>query len=160
MIVNYLMRPQLETVSWEDIETLSLSCELNEIIEQGFINLSGCYISKKLFSYCEDYAPDNFEDEIAFECFVNSIHIDDYVNEMYLEHAIVFCNLLIKKWQDDHVELLNVIMSLDDETLFPTIKFHLKRNGVSWLDEDNLNSSIQGILITTDEITKNDKLNI
>lgn len=154
MVVNCLMRPQLETISWGDIETLYLPYELNEIIEQGFISLSDCFISKKLFSYCKNYSPDDFEDEIAFECFINSIHIDDYVNEMYLEYAIAFCNLLIKKWRDDHIELLNVIISLDDETLFPTIKFHLKRKGVTWLDEDNLNSSIQGILITTDEIIK------
>lgn len=152
MLVNYLMRPQLESVCWADIEKLSLPYQLNEIIEQGFFELDGCFLSKKLFSYCNSYTLGVFEDEIAFECFVNSIHIEDYVSENYLSYSIVFCNSIIRRWNKDCLGCLNVILSLDDETLLPTIKFHLKRENVSWLDEDNLDSSIQAVLITTDEI--------
>ncbi|MNG65606.1 hypothetical protein D3C79_238740 [compost metagenome] len=155
MLTNYLMRPQLDSVCWGDIEKLHLPYELNEVVEQGFIELSGCFLSRKLLSYCNSVTPDIFEDEISFECFVNSIHIEDYVNEKYFQYSIVFCNSIIKKWNINHLDHLNVIISLDDETLLPTIKFHLKRKGVSWLDEDKIDSSIQAVLITTDEVNKN-----
>ncbi len=156
MLVNYLMRPHLESICWADIEKLSLPYQLNEIVEQGFVELDGCFLSKKLLSYNNSYTLDVFEDEISFECFVNSLHIEDYVSENYLSYSVIFCNSIIRRWSEDCVGYLNVIISLDDETLLPTIKFHLKRESVSWLDEDNLDSSIQAILVTTDEI--NNKL--
>ncbi|HEJ7920325.1 hypothetical protein [Serratia marcescens] len=155
MLVNYLMLPHLEAVCWGDIEKLNLPYELNEIVEQGFVELHGCFFSKKLLAYCNSVTPDAFEDEIAFECFVNSIHIEDYVSEKYFQYSIVFCNSIIKKWNENYVDCLNVIISLDDETLLPTVKYHLKRKGVSWLDEDNLDSSIQAVLVTVNEINKN-----
>lgn len=155
MLMNYLMHPPLESVCWEGIENLILPYELNEVVEQGFVELSGCFLSKKLLAYCGAVTLDIFEDEIAFECFVNSIHIDDYVSEKYFQYSIFFCNSILKRWAENHGGYLNVIISLDDETLLPTIKFHLKREGVSWLDEENINSSIQAVLITTEEINKN-----
>ncbi|PQQ35860.1 hypothetical protein C6H68_22620 [Photorhabdus luminescens] len=81
--------------------------------------------------------------------------MEDYVNEKHFEYSIVFSNSVINKWNKDHADNLNFIISLDDETLLPTIKFHLRREGASWLNEDNLDSSIQAVLITTDEITYN-----
>lgn len=155
MLANYLMHPQLETICWKEIESITLPHELNEVVEQGFVELFGCFLSKKLLDYCRAIKPNFFEDEIALECFVNSIHVEDYVSEKYFEYSIVFCNSIIKKWNESHPGFLNVIISLDDETLLPTIKFHLKRKGVSWLDEDNLDTSMQAVLVTTDEINKN-----
>ncbi|MBS9444379.1 MULTISPECIES: hypothetical protein [Photorhabdus] len=155
MLINKLMSVQLGMVHWDDIEEISLSSELNEIVTQGFVEMDGCFLSKKLLSYCQSNSPSNFEDEIAFECFVNSIHMEDYVNEKHFEYSIVFSNSVINKWNKDHADNLNFIISLDDETLLPTIKFHLRREGASWLNEDNLDSSIQAVLITTDEITYN-----
>lgn len=154
MLTNNLMLPQLESIRWEDMKKINLPHELSEVVEQGFVELFGCFLSKKLIGYYGVIQPDSFEDEIALECFVNSIHVEDYVHENHFQYSIVFCNSIIKKWNESHAGFLNVIISLDDETLLPTIKFHLKRKGVSWLDEDNLNSSIQAVLVTTDEISK------
>jgi hypothetical protein len=154
MLINSLMHSQLRSICWESIEKTTLPYDLNEIIEQGFVELYGCFLSKNLLTYCNSVTPDVFEDEIAFECFVNSIHVEDYVSENHFQYSIVFCNSMIRKWSKSHAGYLNVIISLDDETLLPTIKFHLKRKGVSWLDEDNLDSSIQAVLVTTDEINK------
>lgn len=160
MLANYLILPHLESICWEDIEKITLPYELNEVVEHGFVELFGCFLSKKLIGYCGPIKPDIFEDEIALECFVNSIHVEDYVSEKYFQYSIVFCNSIIKKWNENHTGYLNVIISLDDETLLPTIKFHLKRKGTSWLDEDNLGSSIQAVLVTTDEINKSKLSNL
>ncbi|MBU3892796.1 hypothetical protein [Serratia rhizosphaerae] len=154
MLINELMKNQLQNISWGDVEVLKLPHELDEIVSLGFLEVSGCFLSKKLFEYCKNNSLHNFEDEIAFECFVNSMHIDDYVSEKYLQYSIVFCNSIIKKWNESHYGKLNVIISLDDETLLPTVKFHSKRKGVSWLDEDNLELSIQPILVTTNELKR------
>lgn len=154
MLVNKLMLSQLESICWKDIDLTTLPPELKEIVEQGFVELFGCFLSKKLLGFCGSIKPDYFKDEIALECFVNSIHIEDYVNDKYLQYSIVFSNSMIKKWNENHTGCLNVIISLDDESLLPTVKFHLKRNDVSWLDEDDLESSIQAVLVTTNEINK------
>lgn len=155
MLANYLMLPQLESICWESMKKITLPHELKEVIEQGFVELFGCFLSKKLLDYCGEIKSVFFEDEIALECFVNSIHLEDYVSENHFQYSIIFCNSMIKKWNESHSKALNVIISLDDETLLPTLKFHLKRKEASWLDEDNLDSSIQAVLVTTDEINKN-----
>lgn len=156
MLTNQLMRNQLRLACWEGIKTMSLSSELNEIITQGFVELEGCFLSKKLFSYYKSSSPDVFEDEIAFECFVNSMHMEDYVNENHFEYSIIFGNHIIRRWNQQYDKKLNFIISLDDESLLPTIKFHLKRDGAYWISEDGLEESIQAVLITTDEIFFND----
>ncbi|MDA6076134.1 hypothetical protein O0544_02390 [Edwardsiella anguillarum] len=49
MLVNYLMLPLIESICWEDIEKLNLPYELNEIVEQGFVELHGCFFEKTIF---------------------------------------------------------------------------------------------------------------
>lgn len=154
MLVNYLMRPHIDSICWEEVEKIQLPDELNKIIRQGFTELTGCFLLSSLLQHCSPSSLDFFEDEIAFECFVNSIHMDDYVTDKYLSYTIVFCNFIMRKWNENHDENLNAIISLDDETLLPTIKFHVKRKNVSWLEEDKLDLSIQAVLITTEEINK------
>lgn len=157
MIINKLMRNQLEMVDWVFIKKTSLPDGLREIISQGFIDLDNCLLSKKLFSFCTSISIDDFNDEIAFECFVNSFHMEDYVSLKHLEYAIIFCNEIHDEFDKKYIGELNFILSLDDETLLPTIKFHLKRENASWLDEENLNSSIQAVLVTTGKIIYNGK---
>ncbi|EIU8085114.1 hypothetical protein L6N32_004303, partial [Salmonella enterica subsp. enterica serovar Poona] len=64
MLANYLMLPQLESICWEDMKKITLPYELNEVVEQGFVELFSCFLSKKLFGYCGGIKPDSFEDEI------------------------------------------------------------------------------------------------
>lgn len=155
MLINQLMRIQIDTIDWGEIEAMLLPSALIDIINQGFIKKNGCFLSTKLLSYCNSKSLNEFQDEIAFECFVNSFHMEDYVSEKYFEYSIIFCNSLLQRWSEEGVGKLNVIISLDDETLFPTIKYHLKREYSSWLNEDDLDSSIQAVLITNEIITIN-----
>lgn len=152
MIINTLMKSQLENLNCSYFNELILPFELKEIIEQGFIDKNNSVLSAYLLDYCGAVSYSNFEDEIAYECFVNSLHMEDYVNDYFIEYSIVFCNDLIKKWKNLRSEDLNVIISLDDESLLPKIKFHVKRDGQEWLAENELESYIQPILITTKTI--------
>ncbi|PQQ35859.1 hypothetical protein C6H68_22615 [Photorhabdus luminescens] len=47
MLINKLMSVQLGMVHWDDIEEISLSSELNEIVTQGFVEMDGCFFVQK-----------------------------------------------------------------------------------------------------------------
>src|SRR5699024_3462862 len=136
MLTNKLMDVELEKLNSEFIKRIILPQELEDILSEGFTKKNGCFLSKKLLKLCSSVSYSNFEDEIAYECFVNSLHMEDYVNKNHLDYSVVFCNKLIEIWREN--EMLNVIMTLDDETFLPTVKFHVKRDNVSWLNEDEL----------------------
>lgn len=153
MLYNTSMRQKLVSVDWFFLKASTLPYSLNDILVEGFIIHDGCYLSKKLASYCKNCSIDYFEDSISFECFVNSFHMDDYVNEKYIEYSILFCNELLTKWNEFSEKPLNMMISLDDETSLPTIKFYLKRDNASWLDEENIESIIQPVLITNNNIS-------
>lgn len=152
MIINTSMKNQLEKINRTYLNRLSLPFYLSKIIEQGFTDKNHSVLSVYLLNYCGSVSYSNFEDEIAYECFVNSLHMEDYVKDHFIEYSIVFTNELIKKWKSLRPENLNVIISLDDESLLPKIKFHVKRYGREWLAENELESYIQPILITTQTI--------
>lgn len=152
MLTNHLMDDQLRKLDLLYLRNLNLPLELNEIIEQGFFEQGNCNLSFRLLDYCKSVSLSNFEDEIAYECFVNSFHMEDYVNDHFLEYSVFFTNKLIRKWGEGLSEKLNVIIALDDESLLPKIKFHVKRYGNEWLAENDLDSYAQPILITTEEI--------
>ena len=152
MIINSSMKNQLEKINRSYFNGLSLPFDLSKIIEQGFTDKNHSVLSVYLLNYCGSVSQSNFEDEIAYECFVNSFHMEDYVENHFIEYSIFFTNELIKKWKKLRSEDLNVIISLDDESLLPKIKFHVKRYEQEWLAENELESYIQPILITTQTI--------
>lgn len=151
MLTNSLMDKQLAKLTSGGVN-LELPKKLNEIIELGFFEDQKSFLSKRLMDYCKSAHRSNFEDEIAYECFVNSFHMEDYVDTSHLEYSLVFSNELIKKWESFRNLPLNVIIALDDETFLPKIKFHVKRGEAEWLMENELESYVQPILITTEEI--------
>ncbi|MBS9440027.1 hypothetical protein EAE91_23680 [Photorhabdus noenieputensis] len=125
---------------------LVLTDELQSIISSGFIEKENCFFSKKLMTYSASASQKHFQDCVGFECFVNSLHIDDYVNKDYLEYSILFCNSLLISWNSfNPINKLNVIISLDE--FGSLVKFHLDRVGEMWLNE-NLESYDEPILIT------------
>ncbi len=125
---------------------LVLTDELQSIISSGFIEKEHCVFSKKLMNYSSSASKKHFQDCIGFECFVNSLHIDDYVDKDYLEYAILFCNSLLISWRSFNPNnKLNVIISLDE--FGASVKFHLNRNGEMWLSEE-LESYDEPVLIT------------
>jgi len=133
------------------LHSLHLPAGLMEIIEQGFIEKEDSILSKKLSEANSTLSSYDFEDSTAYECFVNSLHIDDYVEELFLEYSIAFSNNLLNKWDSKKTNTkINVIITLDD--LGGVVKFYLTRKGKSWL-EDDLTQYTQPLLITDEQIT-------
>lgn len=132
---------------------LTLPDELNSIVNEGFFERNGCFFSKKLMGYCTSASPDYFQDSVGFECFVNSLHIDDYVKDNYLDYSISFSNALFESWQHfSSDKKLNVIILPNDFGI--TIKFHLIRPNETWLSED-LEEYEDPVLITNEIISSN-----
>ncbi|MBC3465349.1 hypothetical protein [Pseudomonas sp. RW10S2] len=113
-----------------------LERELVEIANSGFLLSEGCVFLNALKASCSSATASNFQDCTGFECFVNSLHIDDYVSGDYLVQALLFVSEVFSLWRD--FKFLSgdfaAIVLLDE--LGVVVKFHLVRGGESWLASD------------------------
>ena len=126
-------------------KTKSLPADLSNHISMGFCKRNGCQLLSALSNKQVNVDLNNFPDKTGYECFFNSVHIDDYVESNYLDNAFLFIDELFKAWrQHDKNELLNAIVSKDEFGL--VVKFHLERIGESWVS-DNLEKYEDAILI-------------
>lgn len=149
---QFNQRMQRVFAAIKDIQ-LTLPDELNSIINEGFFERDGCFFSKNLIDYCTSASPEYFQDSVGFECFVNSLHIEDYVKGNYLDYAISFSNALLEAWQRfSSDKKLNVIILPNDFGV--TIKFHLIRPNETWLSED-LEEYEDPVLATNEIISSN-----
>lgn len=130
MKCNALMLAELKKTR---LSGLALPFELASWVSSGFIQKDGCvFLSAQYKSH-----PGNahFIDKTGLECFVNSFHIEDHVNERHLDYACLFCNEILGKWADEgHNEALRAIVSLNGAGV--VVKFHIVRPGEHWLSAD------------------------
>lgn len=118
---------------------LSMSSELvaslNELLQSSFFEIDGCVLLGGLVESSSSASISDFPDRTGYECFVNSLHIDDFAEGNYLENAFFFLNSLFEKWRkfsDDRA--LRGIVSADEFGV--VVKFHQRRENESWLSED------------------------
>ncbi|MBR8657852.1 hypothetical protein KDH83_31535, partial [Achromobacter sp. Marseille-Q0513] len=115
---------------WDD---LILPDQLRSWLRDGFVRKYDCVFLNELLKFFS--GNNDFVDKTGLECFVNSFHIDDYVEERFLDYACLFCNTILQKWEmEGGDEILNVIVSMDD--FGAVVRFHIKRSGESWLSSD------------------------
>lgn len=108
---------------------------LLKIIGQGFCRKNDCiflfYFSRKMTNASEH----DFEDKTGYECFINSIHIDDYTSTDYFSCAYAFAMLVFQQWGGEgNNGTMRAIISCDE--LGASVRFHLVRDGESWTGED------------------------
>lgn len=134
-----------------------LPSDLLSIIEAGFVEVDGCYFLRA-FSLKETNARlENFPDRTGFECFINSLHIDDYVGNEYLISACRFAEKLIDVWWKSKFSyMLNVIVVCDE--IGALVKCHVIRENESWLAPD-LESYEESILVVNSTFHKSISLN-
>lgn len=109
--------------------------ELLEISTDGFREADGCVVLDALFRRGVNAGVDDFPDRTGFECFVNSIHIDDYVDARYLSTAFLFVDACLARWRKQGLSgTMRAIVSCDE--FGANVKFHLAREAESWLAED------------------------
>jgi hypothetical protein len=117
------------------IFTVPMKSALDEIVEKGFETSDSCHFLAALFSKTMNVTRANFPDCTGYECFVNSIHIEDYDNKNPLCQAIKFISCVFEAWRTSMPALKLVsIISVDEFSV--VVKFHTKRPEENWLNEN------------------------
>ncbi|AXI61956.1 hypothetical protein DLD99_16235 [Pseudomonas kribbensis] len=113
----------------------SLVGELADIARSGFVELDGCFFLANLDSFQRNASLKNFPDRTGYECFVNSIHIDDYVKTEFLACALSYLSSVFETWNKSG--LPGVLQgAISGDKFDATVKFHLQRPGETWLSDD------------------------
>ena len=122
----------------------SLHGELEEISEEGFIRRENCFVLKSLALAGTNAKVEDFTDCTGFECFVNHIHIDDFVDDELIEQAALYIERVLSMWNKSGNERpMNAIMSWAEDGV--SVRFHLCRPDEQWLMYD-LEGYQEGIL--------------
>lgn len=141
MRLNSRMRSE---ISGCDFSKIIIPDSLWLILDGGFFLKDGCVFLNGLFSASASVAIGDFCDRTGFECFVNSLHIDDFVSENYICHAINFSRALLLAWKRNGGGEIRMIVSGDD--LEAVCRFHMVRVGENWISDD-LNSYEEAIMV-------------
>lgn len=113
----------------------SLDGELADIARSGFVVRDGCVFLRSLESFQMHISLKSFPGRTGYECFVNSIHTDDYVNANFLACALSYLSLVFEAWNKSGLPgVLQGTISGDE--FDATVKFHLLRPGETWLSDD------------------------
>ena len=144
MQINLKMAKRIDEIQSQAVKVM-LPAELLSIVEQGFEIRQNCALLVAQIPGGSNASLKDFPDRTGYECFINSFHIDDYVDGNFVEVAYAFAKALLNLWrQSQYFEVGQVIVA---ETEFGSIvKFHLLRAGESWLDDD-LETYDVGILV-------------
>ena len=124
----------------------ALAENLLELLASGVVIDDGCVFLAALKARGGNSRLDSFPDRTGYECFINSIHIDDYVASDFVLQACLFVEALFESWRGVEVtgcRKLQAIISCDE--FEAVIKFCLVRDGESWLSDD-LEKYEEGIL--------------
>lgn len=85
-----------------------------------------------------------FGDCTDYECFVNSLHIEDYDEKQPILQAILFIERVFEIWNSaKQTIIITAILSADDFSV--VVKFHTNRLGEQWLS-DNINGYEDAVL--------------
>jgi len=123
---------ELQSIKWVG---KSLNTKMTEMLDEGFVMIWDCIFLKALLKFDTNTSLQNFPDKTGYECFVNSIHTDEFVSDEHLIQACLFVESLFYKWkQFTDNETLEAIIS--DDEFGTVIKFHLLRSGEFFLNED------------------------
>ncbi len=141
--MNKKMVNEMQNLSWEG---KGLPPELSHILDLGFINRDGCILLASLAKLDTNVSKDDFPDNTGYECFINSIHIDDYTQHDYIVTACLFVEALFSAWKKSFASspILAIISSDGSGAL---VKFHVVRDGESWVSQE-LDGYEEAILVT------------
>lgn len=129
--MNAKMREKLKEIVWERENNPE---ELRDMLCSGFFIKNGCVFLVSLAAKHRNVNEEDFPDKTGWECFVNSIHIDDYCSSSYILNSLIFVDDLFKKWRERNEGVLQAIVSSDE--FGANIKFHSLRDGELWADEN------------------------
>jgi hypothetical protein len=131
MKANAAMITLLKSV---DLKT-HLTPALMQISQKGFDFRDECYVLRALVAKSPNTSRSRFSDCTGYECFVNSLHIEDYDAKTPLAQAILFLKDIFVIWRTTMpAEVLVGIVSADEFSV--VVKVHLRRPEEAWLSSN------------------------
>ena len=113
----------------------NLNIQLHNIATSGFKRIDDCFFLNKCLGFDTNASFSDFQDKTGYECFINSVNIDDYVEGALLEQSVLFVREVCHQWNKFILnKTLVSILSLDEMGV--NVKFHVRRVGEQWLSDD------------------------
>ncbi|XHF34255.1 hypothetical protein OXH62_04700 [Pseudomonas chlororaphis] len=117
-----------------DLPHVVMESELERIARSDFVERDGCIFIAALNPQSH-MSLDSFPDRTGYECFVNSVHIDDYVSDDLLATAISWLSLVLDQW--NKFGLPGVLQgSVSTDEFGATVKVHVLRPDEPWVGDD------------------------
>jgi len=111
------------------------------LVAGGFTDIQGCVFFRKLFHHDALTELVRHHDMTGYECTVNSIHLEDYLEKGMARKAPALAATAMKcvDWLAERLrqftaDPFRIIVSVDGRTC--TLRFHRLRDGESWLADD------------------------
>jgi hypothetical protein len=119
---------------------MPLAPQLEAIVNDGIVVVNGCYLLAKEANAESNAKREDFPDKTGYECFINHIHIDDYVCDI-TNQSISYASKMLWKWREQQHdgELISIIAVTRNECTDngeAHVRFHYSRKGESWLPDD------------------------
>lgn len=128
MKANAAMIALLRSVDLE----IPLAPALMEIAQRGFESRDECYVLRALVAKSPNTSISRFPDCTGYECFVNSLHVDDYDAKAPMAQAILLLKEVFATWRVTMpTRVLVGIVSADEFSV--VVKVHLRRQTEAWL---------------------------
>jgi hypothetical protein len=117
------------------IEKIQLESKLARIADGGIVSVDNSFLLRELANVKTNATQENFPDKTGYECFINHVHIEDYVIEHFSTQAAIFAASVLRRWIAEKFNgHLVAIISSDEEST--TVRFHHKRSNEFWLAHD------------------------
>lgn len=126
-------RLMVEEMARVDLYEKNIPGELLKIIRHGFFECDGCFFLSAFSLRLKNVSKDEFPDKTGYECFVNSINIDDYVSSDFLSYTTLFVESLLRSWREDWGDLQAIISASEFGV---QARFHVVRDHESWLSDE------------------------
>jgi hypothetical protein len=141
--MNKRMAKEMDGVTWRD---RPLPHELSALVAQGFEELDGCVFLASLKKAGTNAKQEDFPDKTGYECFINSIHIDDFVQSDCLAFACLFIEACFSAWKQSGISGDLTAVISDDES-GAVVKLHRARSDEFWVSSDLENYREEAVLV-------------
>lgn len=129
--MNKKMAKEMQGLNWT---SKKLPPNLCNLINAGFCELNDCVFFIALANIDTNVSANDFPDKTGYECFINSIHIDDFVESDYLAYACMFVEACFEVWRKVNCgKIIRAIISSDE--FGALVKIHVVRIDESWIGQ-------------------------
>ncbi|WP_189438699.1 hypothetical protein [Pseudovibrio japonicus] len=117
------------------VEVGRIDPALQKLAFSGFKEKDGCTFLTASLTTETNASIDMFPDRTGYECFINSINIDDFVKNNFLEQGISFVQEVFSQWNKFKPPRKRIALLIATEWGVK-VKIHSHRQDEWWLADD------------------------